>query len=302
MLFSEVYSAYFNAIAAILSQAQAGNINEKRILQIINEKAFSESMLTILPAIKSEEWLVMNKSFQTPIKNPPQMPLTTLQKSWLKALLTDPRVALFDIDMTGLEDVEPLFTHDDFVFFDRYADGDPYTDENYIANFKTILTALKERRRLHVRYRNRRNLERHGQHIPYQLEYSAKDDKFRLETAGGRFATYINLARLDSCTLLEPYTEKEFLPPLRRERKVTFILRDQRNALDRVMLHFSDCRKETRRLETDRYQVELWYEAEDETEILIRLLSFGPLLKVAEPKGFIQKIRERLAMQSALKK
>lgn len=300
MLFSEVYSAYFNTVAAIIREALQKGINEKRMIQIINEKAFSESVLTILPAIKGEEWLVMNKGFHTPIKNPPQMPLTTLQKRWLKALLTDPRIALFEPDASGLEDIEPLFTYDDFVFFDRYQDGDPYTDEKYIAHFKTLLTALKERRRVSIKYRNRHNKVLHGMYIPYHLEYSAKDDKFRLETAGGKYAAYINLARIECCELMEPYEEHELLAPTHREHTVTFLLKDERNTLDRVMLHFSDCRKETKRLNESTYQVQLWYEAQDEAEILIRLLSFGPMLRVIAPESFITLIKQRIGMQQAL--
>lgn len=302
MLFSEVYSAYFNAVAAIIREGLQGDITEKRITQIINEKAFSESVLAILPAIKNEEWLVMNNAFHTPIKNPPQMPLTILQKRWLKALITDPRIALFEPDVSGLEDVEPLFTCDDFVFFDRYADGDPYKDFQYIAHFRILLAALKERRKVHIEYRSRYNKPVEGIFIPYHLEYSAKDDKFRLETAGGRYSAYIILARIDECTLLEPYEEKELLPPKRSECAVVFRLRDERKALDRVMLHFSDCRKETSRLEDGLYQVKLWYEAQDETEILIRILSFGPMLHVIEPDSFITLIKDRITMQQALKR
>ena len=94
MLFSEVYSAYFNAVAFILREALQGELSEKRINQIINEKAFSESILTIRPALKNEEWLLLNRKGQTPIQKSPEMPLTTLQKRWLKALLTDPRICL----------------------------------------------------------------------------------------------------------------------------------------------------------------------------------------------------------------
>lgn len=301
MLFSEVYSAYFNAVAAIIREALHDGITEKRILQIINDKAFSESILTIQPSIKNEEWLVMNKEFHTPIKNPPQLPLTALQKRWLKALLTDPRIALFEPDVSGFEEIEPLFIYNDFVFFDQYADGDPYTDKSYIAHFRTILTALKEHRRLYVKYRNRHNRTMYGEFIPYKLEYSAKDDKFRLETAGGRYAAYINLARVDECKLLASYKDDELYPPKRSECTVVFMLKDERNTLDRVMLHFSDCRKETRRLDEYSYQVELWYEAQDETEILIRILSFGPMLKVIAPNSFIRLIKNRLAMQQTLK-
>lgn len=300
MLFSEVYSAYFNAVAAIVKTAQDGQMTMNQILEITRDKAFSESILTILPAIQKEEWLVMNKALQTPIKNPPQMPLTTLQKRWLKVLLSDPRIALFDVDIGGLEEIEPLFRYDDFIFFDRYADGDPYADERYIANFKTIRTALREKHRVHIAYHNRRNTNMQGKYIPHKLEYSAKDDKFRLETAGGRYAAYINLARIETCTLLEPYSAHEAYPPKRQERTVTFLLIDQRNALDRVMLHFSDCRKETRRLDEDRYEVQLWYEAQDDTELLIRILSFGPMLRVTAPERFIKRIKGRLAMQAGL--
>jgi hypothetical protein len=301
MLFSEVYCAYFNAVAAIIVEIQAGAISEKRIYQIISDKAFSESMLSILPAIKNEDWLVVSREFHTPIKHLPQMPLTMLQKRWLKALLTDPRIALFDVGEEGLQDVEPLFAYDDFVFFDRYSDGDPYSDEKYISHFKTILTALKEKRQIHITYRNRHNSLMQGQRIPLKLEYSAKDDKFRLETAGGQFAYNINLARIEECELLEPYNESELIPPLRKERSVTFLLTDERNALDRVMLHFSDCRKETHRIENNRYHVTLWYESQDETEILIRILSFGPMLQVIAPDSFIALIKNRLSMQKALK-
>ncbi|MDR1702871.1 MAG: WYL domain-containing protein [Sporomusaceae bacterium] len=302
MLFSEVYCAYFNAVAAIIDTALTGKISEQRILAIIKEKAFSESTLSILPAIKNEEWLVMNRDFKTPIKRSPQMPLSLLQKRWLKGLLSDPRIGLFAVTETGLENIEPLFNYSDFVFFDSYADGDDYADENYILRFRTILTALKEGRRLRIRYTNRKGRSAQGRFIPFKLEYSAKDDKFRLLTAGGKFAAYINLARITACELLEPYAAKEFYPPKLREKSVTFMLTDQRNALDRVLLHFSDCRKETCRASDNSYQVSLWYDPQDETEILIRLLAFGPLVKITAPDTFIDLIKERLIRQKNLVK
>ena len=77
-------------------------------------------------------------------------------------------------------------------------------------------------------------------------------------------------------------------------------LYDTRNALERAMLHFSDLEKETERIDDRRYRITLHYRQGDETEILIRILSFGPVLKVIEPEGMVAQIRERLAKQSAL--
>lgn len=301
MLFSEVYSAHFNAVAAILTEALTGcGITGRRIDEITLEKAFSESVMDILPAIRNEDWLVMNRALQTPIKHPPQMPLTALQKRWLKTLLADPRIALFSPDTSGMDDVEPLFQPDDFVFFDRYQDGDPFRDVDYINHFRSVMTAIKEKRRVRVRQVNGRGRAVKSTYIPIKMEYSAKDDKFRMLTAGGRYAAYVNIARIKECELLEVYADEEVIPPKRSQSRIEFILKNERNALDRCMLHFSDCRKETRRMDENTYQVWLWYESSDITEILIRILQFGPMIQVTKPDSFVALIRERLDMQLAL--
>jgi len=300
MLFSEVYCAYFRAVAAIISEALDGGLSAKRLDEIVRELAFSESVLSIVPALKNGEWAVLDSELHTPMKHRPEMPLTLLQKRWLKAVSLDPRVALFGVSADGLENVEPLFSLDDFVFFDRYADSDPFADEGYIRRFRTITGAMRDKRRVRIEYRSPNGRLTRGTYIPYRLEYSAKDDKFRLETAGGRFAAYLNLNRIESCEPAEEYDAAGLAAPKRREAWVCFTLKDERNALDRVMLHFSDCRKETRRLDGATYDVKLWYEAQDETEILIRILSFGPVLRVTAPDSFISLIRGRLRKQRAL--
>ena len=299
MLFSEVYSAYFNVVAAIVSEALAGDISAKDISRIIEDKAFSESIMSIPSALAGGQWTIMDKDYKTILMRKPQMPLTLLQKRWLKALSLDPRIALFGVELVGLEDIEPLYTQDDFYYFDRYNDGDSYTDPAYVSHFKMVLTALKEKCRIYIEYQSRHGKPISGTYIPYRLEYSSKDDKFRLETAG-HAAAYINLQRIKDCKVLAAYDESEVAPPSRKEQSVLLLLTDERNALERVLLHFADCRKETRRLDGDNYQVQLWYEAQDEAELLIRILSFGPMLRVLSPPPFIDKVRQRLDMQRKL--
>lgn len=68
-------------------------------------------------------------------KNRPSMPLSTLQKRWLKAVSCDPRVRLFGEIQFDFPDVEPLFLPSDVIIFDQYNDGDPYQDPAYIAKF-----------------------------------------------------------------------------------------------------------------------------------------------------------------------
>ena len=82
--------------------------------------------------------------------------------------------------------------------------------------------------------------------------------------------------------------------------ELTMLLHDERNGLERVLLHFSHFEKETLRLEDKLYQIKLRYDKEDETELLIRVLSFGPVLEVVAPEAFINLVMDRLAKQSWL--
>ena len=97
--------------------------------------------------------------------------------------------------------------------------------------------------------------------------------------------------------MLGPADLAEFREPERHLEDLVFLLWDERNALERVLLHFSHFEKETVRLGDREYQVTLRYEIADETELLIRVLSFGPMLRVTAPQRFIRLIRERLEQQ-----
>ena len=196
--------------------------------------------------------------------------------------------------------MEPLFTPDQFVYFDRYADGDDYTDPRYIEHFRMILQAMREKRKLRVRFHGYRGSRQSYICIPYKLEYSSKDDKFRLITGSRNRPLTINLSRIDSVHLLEPWDESEYFQPQERESALVMELHDTRNALERAMLHFSDLEKETERIDETHYRITLHYEQGDETEILVRILSFGPVLKVIESDTMVRQIRERLARQEAL--
>ena len=93
----------------------------------------------------------------------------------------------------------------------------------------------------------------------------------------------------------------EFDVILKTARSLVLELKDERNALERAMLHFSHLNKETERIGEDLYKITLFYEREDETELLIRVLSFGPMVKVLFPEDFLGKLKERLEKQKKLR-
>ena len=300
MIFSEVYGSYFKAVSAILEKAVDGNLTQQELTRTVLETAFGESLITIPLKLSDGSWPLLTKDFATPLQHAPRAPLTRLEKQWLKALLLDSRVRLFAPSEEGLEDVEPLFTPDQFVYFDRYTDGDDFTDPKYIEHFQLILRAMHEKRKLRVRFHGHRGFRNSYLCIPYRLEYSSKDDKFRLQTGLRGKPVTVNLSRIDSIHLGCRWQESEYRPPAEREQTLVLDLFDTRNALERAMLHFSDLEKETERLDERHYRIRLRYREGDETEILIRVLSFGPVLKVLEPRYMVEQIRERLAKQRAL--
>ena len=229
------------------------------------------------------------------------MPITLLQKQWLKAIGGDPRIKLFGNFDFDYADVEPLFLPTDYIIFDKYSDGDDFTDENYISNFRLILDAIKNKHPLRIETLNRKgNLV--GQVVlPEYLEYSEKDDKFRLISAGKRFGSTINLGRIVSCKREEKAFEG--VPEKRskaRPRSVIFELKDERNAMERVLLHFAHFEKTAERIGENLYSIKVYYDKEDETEIVIRILSFGPMIKVTAPVHFIDLIKQRLIEQKKL--
>lgn len=78
---------------------------------------------------------------------------------------------------------------------------------------------------------------------------------------------------------------------------------NERNALERTMLHFACYQKRTEKLgDSGKYLCRIYYSRDVETELLIQILSFGPVVKVLGPDNFLKQVRERVEMQQRLLK
>ncbi len=297
MIFSELYSAYYNTVAAIISGILDGEHAEQELQKIVMNHAFGESVLTILPALKSGKWQLLHSDLTTKLEHKPTMPLTTLQKRWLKAISQDPRVKLFGVEFPELEDVEPLFTAADYYIYDQYHDGDPFEDEQYIRQFRLILEAIRKGSQIKFEMINRKGDVMFVRCRPVRLEYSEKDDKFRLVTAGWRAVSTVNLAKIRACAYDTGWRRVSG-----RERTVvydtvTVKIRDERNAMERFMLHFAHFEKQAEKLDKKHYLVKIKYPHDDEPEMVIRILSFGPMVRVMEPEPFRELLIEKLKKQ-----
>lgn len=298
MIFSELYSVYYNTVAKIIEAAFEPGVTESDLRHCVADSAFTESVLTILPALKSGKWPLLREDLSPALLRKPTMPLTMLEKRWLKAISEDPRIKLFGVEFPALDDVEPLFTADDYKVYDRYADGDPFEDENYIRNFRLLMTAIKNSRPVKVRMTNRAGNIVGLQILPIGLEYSEKDDKIRIIATGCKFRQ-INLGRIISCDCCDSFNNRYGSSKREKIKNLTLEITDERHSLERALMHFAHFEKRAERLEGDKYILHLNYYENDETELVIRVLSFGPYIKVLEPQSFVNLIKDRLLLQKS---
>ena len=302
MIFNEIYSCYYNVVFEILNSILDNNFNEENIYDIINKKAFSESFLFISKALKNEYYQLIYKDktgvFKTPIKNKFNIPLSNIEKRWLKSIIDDPRIKLFDcnINFDFLDNIKPLFKIDDYYIFDKSNDGDPYDNLNYINNFKSIIYAIKNEKKLKIKYVSKKNKLIKIVCSPYKIEYSQKDDKFRVIISKNNFLFTMNIARIKECKILE---SSSIILNKNKEVKKFIILNlyDGRNALERVMLHFAHFEKETERINNNKYNIKIYYYEDDENEMVVRILSFGQFIRVIEPQEFVNLIVNKLKQQ-----
>lgn len=328
-LFDKVYSCYYQVVRHILLEAGKQPLARQEMEELIRRYGFEESVLTILPKLLDGGWELLaktadGKSWIPAVSRVPVLPLTALQRSWLKALLSDPRFSLFlrEEERERMEqylaDTEPLYQAEDFYYFDRYRDGDDYASPQYRENFQTILCALREGHPLFVAYKGKRGREDTITYevLPKRLEYSSREDKFRLcclQQVRGIFSRemVLNLGRVRACHLSKREVSGKksaggSLPGSlaagkRAAEPVRIAISGERNSLERCMLHFASYEKHTEyEEESGRYLCSIYYDLADETELLVEILSFGPVIQVLGPESFLRQVRKRVKRQHEL--
>ncbi len=318
-IFSEIYGAYFRIAAKIMKSAA---VSEKEVNTLIQEEGFRDSVLflpqKLIPQSDGSDWGLLRKNADgnlSPItKNSPPAVMTKIQKSWLKSKLSDPKMRLFldDDAIAAMEeklgDTAPLYKQEDFRYTDIFTDGDSFTATAYRENFRRILSAVKSGQILEIEFISGHNRRIRQKFLPLKIEYSQKNDKFRVychTVQNGRLSGsgIINIGRIQSIAETGRYwknqisMEKYFLSRKCKEPAVIRVT-TERNAVERFFMEFASYEKRTERdLETGNCTVKIWYDKQDETELLIRLLSFGPVIEILGPADFRRQAAERVKRQ-----
>ena len=316
-LFSEIYSCYYQVLRHLLCSQDALTIQDIR-RQICGE-GFEESLLSIIPKLEDGTWNLFEKDgklYRSKISSSFTTPVSDLEKSYLKALLSDSRIGLF-LEQEQLEaldkmltSVAPLWRPEQFYYFDRFADSDPYEDENYRNCFRTLLQAQKQKRYVDIDYTSPNGNRVHHHYIPARLEYSVKNDKFRILAlkpvkTDKYLLEILNVSRIQSVQLMEktlsaPVDIDEMIQCSYYKEPLKLRIVNKRNALERAMLHFANYEKNTTKIDEDTYECLIYYNQNMETELLIEVMSFGPMLTVLENERFLSDLKARLQRQIKL--
>lgn len=311
-LFSEIYGTYYRIVGELLAKAPlpAGEIR-----RMVAESGFGESVLQLIPKLLGHAWPLLEERdglWHSRLTHPPRLPVSLLELRWLKAVLADPRARLFLADQEiaclnkTLEKVKPLYDAGRFRYFDRCLDGDPYESDIYIRHFRQVLWALRNGTSLKITYqsgpRGVRARRITGDYLPLKLEYSEKDDKFRVHCAHMGRGRNISHATVNLGRILEIGASREHcmapcvLEEVRCKEPVVVEVLPERNAIERFLVEFSAYEKQSV-FEGERCRVSVWYPRADETEVLLRILGFGPVARVLSPEPFLRQMRRRVREQ-----
>ena len=315
-LFTEIYNCYFQIVDEICKIASERPITEKEMLNLAARLGYEESGLTIIPKLTEGNWNLLDQTeegYISKVDNLEVIPLTILQKRWLKSILLDEKTGLFldkeqiSILQKYLDDVDLLFEPDDIYYYDRFQDGDDFSSQEYISHFRTLLEAIRQKKYVDIHFLSKTKQDIHHIYFPCRIEYSAKNDKFRLlalyeANNGKKRIEIINLSRIASIHILDKTYDGEldFVSSIKAsyyKEPVKLLITNKRNTLERAMLHFANYEKHTTKLDDEHYECLIYFNQGMETELLIEILSFGPTIKVLGPDDFVMKIKERINKQ-----
>ena len=256
------------------------------------------------------------------------LPLTRVEIRWLLMVLEDPISGIFLPDnvrkllCSWLKNSVPFrvtsFPIDKINYFDRYNVSSAEEKKKdrinkEIRHLQTIQRAMVRGKRITVTHRTWNGEKRRITCKPSWIEYSRRDDVFRMWYFHNRInkVMKVNIPRIIDIQVQENQNynlqseQKKIRTAVNRTER-TIVLefnKGKKNLPDRILTEFSLWKKTcSYDRNTDIFTMTLKYPEMDEKEILIRILGYGPYVKVVSDQGgyILDEIVKRLDVQRDL--
>lgn len=232
------------------------------------------------------------------------LPLTTLEVRWLKMIIIDSRMKCFlsdeqievvksFIDET-YPNVDPL-PQNAIVYFDRHIVNASEKAAERL-HIMTFTKAISKKLLVDLSFTTRIGNKINEKFKPIVIEFSKRNNKFQVQLqscVNNKFYT-VNLPQInyvvvdneefDYYQALEEYQEYRN----NRERSVQIQFYDVKNMADRILTEFSPWKKYcVYDRETHIYTLEIFYQKDEELDLVIRLMGYGPSIHFVEKEHSI---------------
>lgn len=317
MLFHEIFSTYYRVIAAIINE---GPMNDLQLQKIIKERCYDESDLFLSDIIEECDFINRDNEdgiWQSSFKGKIVQPLSKIEKSWLKTIIHDSKFGLFvDDDIKEklelyLTDVEALYDNSLFHHFDMIGENDEYFSPEYIKLFRQLNKIIDAKETMTISYESVRGRTYSFTCVPLKIEYSHKSKTFRLlsimlKDGKPQYLACHHLNRIKAVLKTEKTTVNITRDPYAKEfyfEPIEVKIKNDRGAVMRFLIEFSTYKKESViDTETGDCTSKLYYHLAEESELMTKILSLSPNIKVLSPTNVIDQIKEMIVKQQNLLK
>ncbi len=252
-----------------------------------------------------------NDSVYRPIINK-RVPIRAshLESQWLKMMIEDPIIKLLLDEKTiqnlhdRLQNIDSIYNQDYFLGKNIDASYEDIEIEAFDTKFKTLNKAIVERK--FIKYTNEANngkLFKDEVAFPFRIEYSGKDNKFRLSILSlkDERPVAINISNLKYVEIIDETNEAlrkkalELIISKKAEQPLSIEVENKRNSVERCFYLFSCYEKDAYfDKEKNKHVLKMYYYKFDEKEIIKDILSLGSSVVVIEPESIRCEIIGRL--------
>ena len=246
------------------------------------------------------------------------VPISTMELRWLKTIIQDKRIRLFmsNSEIAVINDLLNRYAQvttplpmEKVIFFDRFHFSDK-NSKHMASVISTIIEGIHKHKTVHIKYHTMKNRVKTGEFKPIVLEFSKRNNRFQgffQECSSNRIFT-MNVSRIEKVdeteTQFDYASAEQALTAFRKENatSVTVEFYDVRNIADRILTEFSPWKKHcTYDPETNLYTLTIFYQTQDEIDLVVRLLGYGGDLRFVDKKHPICKeIQSRMNRQMEL--
>lgn len=282
-----------------------------------SQSSFEEFLLALTNAYDNSESynagiLYNQDNLMLPLRQIPiPVRASIAEKAWLYYILQNSKSDLFLEPATKHKLISALENEIDqsrFPIKSEYIDIRSLSPDNKLSitdellvNFKTIVTAIKQHRRLFVTNTTFSGQIYKDQEVcPYKLEYSAQFDSFSLSCypLDTKRPVKMNLANLAAVKLGDEIVDyNEFLSNFEKQLKntkekvpVSIEIKNQAEAYDRCAYLFSSYDTFCYDKGNDTLIMNIYYYRFQKDEIIRNILFLGHYVKVVSPKNIVDEV------------